>query len=290
MKNSKRSLNAAVLSALFISILAGCGSNNAIEVEALPEETVSDSTPIQYHESKIIGINPLIPVQVSGSNVDPGLRPKLNAFGIIQLGKNGICSGTHIGQGYVLTAGHCLIQSTPEKPVTQIKNTPCADTTVFWGYRGSEKTGNRTPLVTGKSSCSKVVLAILDGESDFAILKVNTPPKESIPLAKEATPTREKTKITIFGYPRGRALEWSQYCSIISSDKIGKNNPKGRFLHQCDTEPGNSGSSILSINSAGIIKVVGIHNAAIPNYDYNLGTYAFTLRSLARKNGITFLP
>jgi V8-like Glu-specific endopeptidase len=61
---------------------------------------------------------------------------------------------------------------------------------------------------------------------------------------------------------------------------------ESRLAYQCDTQPGNSGSSVIAINSAGQPKVVAVHDAAAPDpIQYNIGTYMFDIRQTLAKNG-----
>jgi hypothetical protein len=112
------------------------------------------------------------------------------------------------------------------------------------------------------SQCSKLVYAELTADRDFAIFKVDSAPQAAISVALESGRTAPNTKITIFGYPMGRPLEWSQYCSVTKSSVVGKPfNSPARVAYQCDTQPGNSGSSVIAVNSNGQPKVIGVHDA-----------------------------
>ncbi|MBU6154842.1 MAG: trypsin-like peptidase domain-containing protein [Bdellovibrionales bacterium] len=246
--------------------------------------SASSASAIEYSPSKIIGINPLIPIRADGSNADAGLRPTLDAFGLIAMGNSGSCSGTHIGNGYVLSAGHCFLENSYS---TTLSNQACPTVKVYWGYRGSPSTGSPKPLVTQVSQCTQIIHAQLDADVDFAIIKVDQPPKASVGIARESSRTPAKTKITIFGYPMGRPLEWSQYCAVTKSTVVGKPfNSESRMAHQCDTQPGNSGSSVIAVNKEGIPEVVAVHVAAAPDpIKYNVATYMFDVRRIMKKRG-----
>jgi V8-like Glu-specific endopeptidase len=241
--------------------------------------------PAQYEESKIIGIRPLVPVRADGSNVPPTLRKTLDAFGIIAIGGAGSCSGTHLGNGYVLTAGHCFLQNS-EAPL--LTHQACPTVKIHWGYRGSPVTGNPKPVTTGTSHCLKLIHAELTAERDFALIQVDNPPSAAIGIAAESDRTRDNTKITIFGYPMGRPLEWSQFCATKKSTTVMDSTLAiaSRVAYQCDTEYGNSGSSVIAVNSSGVAKVVAVHAAAAPDpFPYNVGTYMFDIRQTLARNG-----
>jgi len=113
-------------------------------------------------------------------------------------------------------------------------------------------------------------------------------PKVSVGVALESGRTPQNTKITIFGYPMGRPLEWSQYCAVTRSAVAGPQfNAPSRLAYQCDTQPGNSGSSVMAINANGIAKVVAVHDAAAPDpIRYNIGTYMYDMRTTLLQKGI----
>lgn len=259
-----------VLTGLVLT-LSACGNKAQPTVEAI-SATKQDSI-YQGMQSRIIGENNLIKVKKDGSNVDTTLRSYLNGFGIISLGE-GVCSGTHLGNGYVLTAGHCLL---PEGEQGTMMDKECSKIKVYWGYRGSPDTGSPKPTVSLVSQCTRIVYAELSKQRDFAIFKVDQGPSVSLPISKSGSRASSGTKLTIFGYPQGRPLEWSQYCKLTSYSS----NPT-QFVHQCDTEPGNSGSSVLAINSAGKPMVIGIHDAGTD--EYNIAThFADAIKTMKEK-------
>ncbi len=272
--------------------LVACGSNQSPTVEAisnfeattLVEQNPLDLIPSNAHPSKIIGPNTLLPVKVDGSNVDSNLRAYLNAFGIISLGGKGVCSGTHIGNGLVLSAGHCFFGEEPGN--LSAKNKECSTTKVYWGYRGSPKTGNAKPAVSLVSQCKKLIYAERSADRDFAIFQVDQAPNVAVPLATGTSKTPAGTKLTIFGYPQGRPLEWSQYCPLSRTTVQGL-NMTSMFTYACDTEPGNSGSTVLGVTSSGGVKVVGIHDGAAPTgMDFNYATSISDIRQTLQKKGL----
>lgn len=281
---------------IFTLALAACGQNASplspqtllSSQEVLTSANLSPMpAPAEYEASKIIGIRPLVPVRADGSNMEPALRKTLDAFGLIAIGNAGSCSGTHLGNGFVLTAGHCFLQSAGAPTLV---NQTCPTIKIHWGYRGSPVTGNPKPVINSTSNCVKVVYAELTPERDFAIIQVDNPPKVAIQIAAESDRTRDNTKITIFGYPMGRPLEWSQYCATKKSTSVmgAPFASAARVAYQCDTQPGNSGSSVIAVNSAGVAKVVAVHDAAAPDpIQYNVGTYMYDIRQTLAKNGFS---
>ncbi len=256
--------------------LSACGKNSSPSVEAI--SAVKQDSVYTSQQTKIMGENNLIKVKKDGSNVDAGLRKYLDAFGIVSLGQ-GVCTGTHIGNGYVITAGHCIL---PEGQEGVLANKECSKIKVYWGYRGSPETGSPKPVVTLASQCTTVVYAEKTNVRDFAIFKVDQAPSVALPISKSGMSAANGTKLTIFGYPQGRPLEWSQYCKLNAVS-----NSQTQFTHLCDTEPGNSGSTILAINSSGVPMVVGIHDAG---YDeYNIGTYLSSALAAMKAKGFNLV-
>ncbi len=198
-------------------------------------------------EGQIIHGN-LVGVVMDGANIPAKYRPLVDAFGIISVG----CTGTHVGNGIVLTAGHCF-----SAPTTRTNNRACpANTTVAWGTR-------RDKAAYLTSTCTTILAEQLNSNSgiDYAIFKVSPVPPVKVDVDLGARPANGAT-LTIFGFPQLRPLEWSQTCSLTASSSMNQ------FDHDCDTEPGSSGSTILSDAT---LKVIGIHDGASGSLNY--GTY-----------------
>jgi V8-like Glu-specific endopeptidase len=121
-------------------------------------------------------------------------------------------------------------------------------------------------VVNQVSYCQKIVYAELSKERDFAILKMDSAPSISVKLSRTGARISNGTRLTIFGYPQGRPLEWSNYCGSQQIPQLPT-----MFAHNCDTEPGNSGSTILAINESGVPSVVGIHDSGTEAF--NIGTH-----------------
>lgn len=198
---------------------------------------------------KIIGENDLTPVLNDGANIPEKYRTLIDAFGRISMG----CSATHIGNGLVLTAGHCF-----EAPERRVNNKPCDRITVDWGYR-------KDKAAYLKSKCVTVLAAELNDNRDYAIFKVDVAPTAKIEMDLQARP-KVGTAVTIFGHPQLRPLEWSKTCIIEESSRGGWGTDE--FSHQCDTEPGNSGSTVIDDTT---LKIIGIHDGGRAPWNY--GTF-----------------
>lgn len=203
----------------------------------------------QVSSGKIIGENDLTVVLNNGANIPKKYGPLVNAFGRMSMG----CTATHIGGGVVVTAGHCF-----NAPSTRKDNVPCANVKVEWGLRKDSAS-----YLT--SQCKIILSEQTNRDKDWAIFTVEPAPPAEVAVDFAARPSVD-TNLTIFGHPRRRPLEWSKTCKLKSASAGGWG--AGQFSHQCDTEPGNSGSTILNDDN---LKVVGIHDGG--NTSWNYGTY-----------------
>ncbi len=213
---------------------------------------------------KIIGSNDLVVVTDKASNVPKKYRPLLDAVGRMSIG----CTGTHIGDGLVITAGHCLLplDADASGPIMQ---QPCDDLTIEFGYRKSKK-----PVLVGK--CQEIVVAELNDHKDYGIFRVDVAPNAAIPLDREQE-AQVGQDVTIFSHPAMRSLEWSKVCKVASHEHVASSSPH-QFSYQCDTEGGSSGSAVIDVKT---LRIVGIHNGRGSFFEpYNYATLATRLPDL----------
>jgi V8-like Glu-specific endopeptidase len=241
------------LSAAFLALsVVGCGAQSGLKMQPLSLDLPNGGqvmTLIPQGESispnKIIGDNDLIPVTDDGQNIPEAYRGILDAFGRMSMG----CTATHIGQGFVISAGHCF-----NAPSVREDMVDCAGVTVEWGVRRS----GQPNLV---SRCEMILAQETNDDVDYVIFKVSPAPQAKLSIAGHRAAFG--TDITIFGHPMGRALEWSGVCQMLTPDHGGWSSIA--FSHQCDTEPGNSGSAILDAQT---LEIVGIHGGGVLPYNY----------------------
>lgn len=215
---------------------------------------LSSLSSFAYNPDKIIGENDLVAVNADASNIPLKYKSILNAFGLMSMG----CTATHIGNGYVITAGHCFWA-----PEELSKDLPCSDTTIEWGKREGLS-------AYMKSVCESVLFAQKNSVNDFAILKVSPVPDAfvNVELIRKA---RVGDNITVFSHPEDLSLRWSKICTVES--QLDRTISPETLRHNCDTNPGSSGATIID---AATNKIVGIHNGGrttSPGIGINYGTF-----------------
>lgn len=207
-----------------------------------------------HNSSVILGSPDLISVARDGSNVPARYRGLYDAIGRMMPMK---CTVSHVGNGIAITAGHCFGSAR-----NRATNLPCmsetaTDITIEWGVRGDlDAQGYMV------SRCTKILaIEYHEKETDFAVIQVSPAPNAAVPISFDR-PAQER-ELTIFGHPRGRPLEWSQLCK-----RRAQLHPSV-FKHDCDTEPGSSGSGVIDDAT---LRVIGIHNGGIAG-EYNYATF-----------------
>jgi len=155
---------------------------------------------------------------------------------VVRFGK---CTATHVGNGYFLTAGHC-VNETPG----------------FEGYRSSPCP---YPLKWGEDEGGKCNVEVYryDDEQDYALLRLQDPSlAEDLPLVPIDYQFHwdqvRKSPLNLYGYSKG-TLKLDTTCS-------GKIGAQSLVLHDCTTEPGDSGSALIDPETHHII---GVHGGAL---------------------------
>lgn len=200
----------------------------------------------------IVGADNFRTVKANGSNIPYKFLPVLEAVGLMTVG----CTATHLGQGLVISAGHCF---NAEK--VKYKQ-GCEGIQVLWGVREGKNP-------TSTSNCRQVLVLEDTKIRDYALFKVDNPPRMALPIKLDG-PVPLSSRVTIFSHPFTLPLVWSGICEIR---KVFRSDiPLGLIHHQCDTNPGSSGAAIIDVNT---LEVAGIHNGGISDgvSGMNYGTY-----------------
>ena len=198
----------------------------------------------ESHQSAIIGTNDMVTVATDSHNLPTVAQALVEAVGRT----NDKCTVFHLGFGLAATAGHCV------RPIGPAREAPCQTLSIAWGARGDD-----APSLV--SRCLKVVAQHQDGDSDYAFLLVDPVPRAAFKMA--STRSDDDAPIAVLGYPASQPLQWSEHCTANSA---GTSTP-ARFLHDCDTLPGHSGSPVLRTSD---LAVVGIHDGGD---SINYGTF-----------------
>ena len=167
--------------------------------------------------------------------------PIVEAIGRMNVG----CTVTHLGNGIVITAGHCFA-NTPFRGIASADSCESRRYDIKWGVTYAQDAGYLN------SKCVKVLAMELNQERDYAILRVSPVPPRHLKVDFEHE-IAEGDTISIFSHPSMRPLEWSSYCGVEGFFEQAKGH---QFRYSCDTEGGSSGASVLNKANS----VVGIHN------------------------------
>ena len=250
-----------ILSFAFLSLFA-TSAHSQIYIQTPLEGLTSSSV----QDFRIIGKNDMVFVKPDLSNIPARFKPLVGAIGKMSSG----CTVSHIGNGLVITAGHCFWQTFFEPK--RLINQNCSEETIQW--RKLDGDSKEAP----ESKCEKIYAMQDDdqGNIDFAIFQVSNPPVAKLDLDFSEANLLSR-KITIFSYPDDRDLTWSKYCTVMPPGSDPEYQ-KG-LSHKCDTEAGSSGAPILDAKTG---KVIGLHISgdgvetdpnvapAVQNYGYFL--------------------
>jgi V8-like Glu-specific endopeptidase len=161
------------------------------------------------------------------------------------------CSGTLVGEDLVLTAGHCIRESSSDS------ETPFAKDALFvFGYYAEEPSdpGN-TKFETGQIYRGK---EFVDGTvdstgADWAVVRL-----ERKVLTSVATPVKERRtakiqnerSVYVVGYPSGLPIKYAP------DAKVTKNTAGPFFTANLDTFAGNSGSGVFDQETGELVGVL----------------------------------
>ena len=266
-----RSLSLSLLAslvALSAPLSAGCSSSS------------EEDTSIEGASSDYTGTSGSEVVKPDGSNLPMNLRPLRGAIAKVKHivsfdGAPGACTGTHVGNGLVLTAGHCFRRDWETGMV--YRRTPREDDGPFARIS--------VEFEDGKSFTATMLDWALTMQEDYAVLRLegNELPSASIPIRKTSAAPSYGTKLTMLSYPDGRRREgrelvdettmiWSKYCTYDDAggevdDFHMVDVDHGRFAHQCQSAPGSSGAVLIDATT---LEVVGIHNGYLNEANYGM--------------------
>ena len=199
-----------------------------------------DQSNQRNQSEKVFGPDDRIGVTLSGGNIPTRFVKTIDAIGIISMG----CTGTHLGKGLVLTAGHCF-----EAGEVLERDKTCSGVTIDWGFRDKQKSAL-------KSKCTEIIAMQQDTTAgiDFAVFKVDVFPAISVALESRVK-VKSGDQLTIFSHPELKPLQWSQFCKAEAPNQTRVS--KNFAFHRCDTFGGSSGAAVLNAVTG---KIVAIHD------------------------------
>jgi hypothetical protein len=214
-------------------------------------------------DKKVFGEAEFVAVSSDGANIPEKYRSLIHATGYLDSG----CTVSHIGNGLVLTAAHCL---TPEEIFPDNPDQCLKGRSIQFGIF---KDGIKGP----KATCIKRLYAEVNITRDVALLHAEKFPNEKIEVELDKVPSPE-TILTLFGHPLGQPLQWSKHCTLI---KVKYCSSKDTFGFMCDSLPGSSGSLLISEQNS-VPKAVGVLMGQSDQGDKNCAT-RFTANESSEK-------
>jgi len=220
-------------------------------------------------DSDLKGTSGIQPVEPGGANLPANLRAVHEAIAKVQFvtsfdgSEPPHCTGTHVGRGLILTAGHCFRRSYDSGMVA--RRTP-----------RNEDPGMTRTIVTfpgGDRHDATMLDYELTKAHDYAILRLDDGfvPAAAIPVRRGSEPPYGAA-LTMLSHPQGQGFVWSPACSYDDprnmTDTFGMVDvTRDRFAHQCASDPGASGAALIDANA---IEVVGIHNGYLEEALYGM--------------------
>ena len=218
----------------------------------------------------VLGRDDRVAISVKKDNIPPGYGDLVDAVGVFRFQDkswaNGaslpFCTGFHVGDGIVVSAGHCFqgdnFENDPPLEELVLKKT-VAYTDFNYIVGGKVARSQIKKIIYSRMNHGKKDEKGHQGREaslDFAFVEITSPPKAKLKLHRGPRPP-SGSKISIMsGDKKGGTLRWSGFCNIRDlRDPGSKITPIG-FYHLCDTEPGASGAPIILEQTR---EVTGIH-------------------------------
>jgi hypothetical protein len=208
----------------------------------------------------VLGRDDRVAITVKKDNLPPGYGDLVDAVRVFRFqdktwangGRFPFCTGFHVGDGIVVTAGHCFQGN-------NFENKPPLEELIL---KKSVIYSDFNYIVGGKperSQIKKIIYSRMNYLSpeeeklslernslfDFAFVEISPIPKTKLKLRRGPRP-HVGSKISIIGADKGRTLRWSGFCNIRDPrDPEFRTVKRSRLNHLCDLEPGSSGSPTI---------------------------------------------
>ncbi|EQC44998.1 trypsin [Bacteriovorax sp. BSW11_IV] len=192
------------------------------------------------------------------------------------------CSGTYIGDRYIVTAAHCVYDGETKEFVHKIYASVGQES-----ISGEDKLKTtRTLMNVEKIYLHKEYLKYPVADYDIALLKLSDDGSDNIDSLQKAIPIVsvkgdvDDSMLYISGFPVDKAKYslWTSFCTY--STYVGDNY----LAYECDTTGGMSGSGLIGKDKFQNNILIGVHSGGIGDL-YNRG-YKFTEKIIAEINDI----
>ena len=158
------------------------------------------------------------------------------------------CTATHVGNGYVVTAGHCLADPT-------VTSDACSALQVEWDIRTSRqefpKSQSANTLI---GQCQEIVswrFAVGDASTiDHAIFRVDKAPEMHVAIEPKPQ-LMPGSLVHQFSHPGGVPLIWADDCKI--TDALFQ-----YYQHDCWGASGSSGAALIDANTHKLVGVLSM--------------------------------
>ncbi len=160
---------------------------------------------------------------------------------------NGSCTATHVGNNYVVTAGHCIDDPT-------LFSDTCSSLQVEWHFRRSRVDFPKTPKSSLIGQCQEIVswsFKVGNPNSiDHTIFRVDKAPEARIAIEPNPTLT-PGSKVHQFSHPGGMPLILAQNCNI---NQLAFQY----YQHDCWGASGSSGAALIDASTNKLIGLLSM--------------------------------